>query len=311
MVYERADSDCNGASGFMTPRLRRGFIAVAAAFMLVCVAIAGGAQSLQRLTVTRFTLASDTATPTLEVPFHLLITVHVDQRIDELDTLDLPVFTSLELLGDERRLTSNTSGTIYRETITVVAHHTGTIHIAPATLDAIDARDGKPKRYFSNALTLVVQGGALKPLQDFGSGLTAVVLSLLRVLMVLVGIACAVAIVVLLFRRRATQQPPAQPTPTAEPAEPARDARDELRDVMLVLRASPTRANAMRARSWARSIVGATDAQTLADVLAQPPSADPLVARVLRTLERAAFTYDADLQVAIADAVDALEHATL
>ncbi|MHB8146970.1 MAG: hypothetical protein ACYDGM_06895 [Vulcanimicrobiaceae bacterium] len=279
--------------------------------MLAFVGIAGVAQSLQRLTITRFTLAADTAAPTLEVPFHLLITVHVDQRIDELDTLDLPVLTSLELLGDERRLTSNASGTIYRETITVVAHHTGAIHIAPATLDAVDARDGKPKQFYSNALTLTVQGGTLEPLQSVGSGLIAFVVFALRVLMILVGIACAVAIVALLFRRRAAPPQAQNPTPAAEPIEPSRNARDELHDVFLVLRASPTRANAMRARSRARNIVGATDAQTLADVLARPESSDPLVARILRTLERAAFTYDADLQAAIADAIDALEHATV
>lgn len=292
----------------MTPR---SLVRIAAAFAALAVACAGPparAQSLQRLTITRFTLASDTATPTLEVPFHLLIVVRVRERVGELDTLDLPVLTSLELLGDERHLSSDASGTLYRETITVVAHHTGSITIDPATLDAIDARDGKAKRYFSNPLTLTVRGGALAPLRSGGAALLAGAVFVLRVAVVLAGLLCAVAIVALLFRRKSVPAPmPAQPV--APRFEPPRDPRDDLRDALVVLRAEPTRANAMLARSHVRATVGATDDETLADVLARAACDDPAMALVLRNLERAAFTYDADLQAAIAAAVDSLEHA--
>lgn len=292
----------------MTPRSRAMIVAAIAAIVIACVGSAARAQSLQRLTITQFTLASDTATPTLEVPFHLLIVVRVRERIGELDTLDLPVLTSLELLGDERHLSSDESGTLYRETITVVAHHTRSITIDPATLDAIDARDGKAKRYFSNRLTLTVRGGALAPLRRGGETILAGVVFVLRVAVVLAGILCAVAIVVLLFRRRAVHTP-AAPQPIVHHFEPPRDPRDDLRDALLVLRAEPTRANALLARTHVRATVGATDDETLADVLARAACDDPAMAPVLRNLERAAFTHDADLQAAIATAVDSLEHA--
>jgi len=292
----------------MTPRSQAWIAAAIAALVIACLGPAARAQSLQRLTITQFTLASDTATPTLEVPFHLLIVVRVRERIGELDTLDLPVLTSLELLGDERHLSSDASGTLYRETITVVAHHTGSITIDPATLDAIDARDGKAKRYFSNRLTLTVRGGALAPLRSGAAAILAGVLFVLRVAVVLAGLLCAVAIVVLLFRRRNV---PAQVAaqPAAHRLEPPRDPRDDLRDALVVLRAEPTRANALLARTHVRATVGATDDETLADVLARADCDDPAIALVLRNLERAAFTYDADLQAAIAAAVDSLEHA--
>ncbi len=292
----------------MTHRARARIAAAIAALVIACVGPAARAQPLQRLTITQFTLASDTATPVLEVPFHLVIVARVRERISELDTLDLPVLTSLELLGDERHLSSDASGTLYRETITVVAHHTGSITIDPATLDAIDARDGKAKRYFSNRLTLTVRGGALAPLRSGGAAILAGIVFALRVAVVLAGLLCAVAIVVLLFRRKRAPAPVA-----AEPAphrfEPPHDPRDDLRDAFVVLRAEPTRANAMLARTHVRATVGATDDETLADVLARAACDDPGMARVLRDLERAAFTSDADLRAAISAAVDSLEHA--
>ena len=115
---------------------------------------------MQRLTVTQLTLAADTSTPRIEVPFHLIVTAHVRERISELDNLDLPILAELELLGDEHTMVAERGGSTYRETIAVVAHHSGAITIAPVTLDAIDARTGKPTRFSSNTLTLRVAGPA-------------------------------------------------------------------------------------------------------------------------------------------------------
>ena len=125
------------------------------------------AQQLQRLTVTQLVLSADTVEPKLEVPFHLIVTAHVSERVSAFQNLDLPVLTELELLGDERAVSATSSGTTYKETIAVVAHHTGAITIPPVTLDAIDVRTGKPTRFSSNPLTIAVGGGALKPSFDF------------------------------------------------------------------------------------------------------------------------------------------------
>ncbi|MGA7747200.1 MAG: hypothetical protein WBG27_08365 [Candidatus Aquilonibacter sp.] len=285
---------------------------------LILVALALGAmvstanaQSLQRLTVTQLTLAADTTTPQIEVPFHLIVTAHVRQRIAELDNLDLPILAELELLGSERTtVASRSGGSTYRETITVVAHHSGAITIAPVTLDAVDARDGKAKRYFSNSLTIRVAGpgSAIVAADDAWQGMRALGAALLRLLVIVIGIVGVVFLVVALIRRR---PPPPAPVVTLAPAKPvARNPKDALREALERLRHERTRAGAMRARSIVRRMVGASDTETLADVLQRPLAADPSLRDLLRALERAGFTYDADLNVAVAAAIAQLERMT-
>ena len=262
------------------------------------------------MTVTQLTLASDAATPHIEVPFHLIVTAHVRERIAELDNLDLPILAELELLGDEHTLVPQAGGTTYRETITVVAHHSGAITIAPVTLDAVDARDGKAKRYSSNSLTIHVAGpgAAIVAADDVWHGVRALAEALLRLLLILAGIVGVAFLVVALIRRR---PPPAAPMVTLAPAKPiVRDPKDALREALETLRRERTRAGAMRARSIVRRMVGASDAETLADVLQRPLAADPSLRDLLRALERAGFTYDADLNVAVAAATAQLERMT-
>ena len=265
-------------------------------------------QSLQRLTITQLTLASDTTTPHLEVPFHLVVTAHVRERISELDNLDLPILAELELLGDEHTLVPQGGGTTYRETITVVAHHSGAITIAPVTLDAIDARDGKAKRYSSNSLTVHVAGlSAVAVTVDAWQGIRAFFAGLVKLVLLLVGIGAVIFVIAALIRRR----PPPAPLVTLAPAIPVvRDPKAALREALATLRREPTRAGAMRARSIVRRMVGASDAETLADVLRRPLAADPSLRDLLRALERAGFTHDADLGVAVAAAIAQLEHMT-
>ena len=88
------------------------------------------------------------------------------------------------------------------------------------------------------------------------------------------------------------------------------DPKARLREALAVLRADRTRAGAMRARSIVRRMVGATDAETLADVLRRPLATDRDMRDLLRALERAGFTHNADLGVAIAAAIAQLERMT-
>jgi hypothetical protein len=265
------------------------------------------AQQLQRLTVTQLVLSADTVEPKLEVPFHLIVTAHVRERVARFQNLDLPILAELEVLGDEHSVSVSASGTTYREVISVVAHHTGPTTIDPVTLDAIDARTGKPMRYSSNPLTVAVGGGALKPSFDFA----ALVWRFMRALFFALCAGALALVLVLLFRRRmvrgagraAVTLPPA--TPVAPP--PARNPRDVLRDALTTLRAERTRATAMRVRHVARSMVGASDTETLDDALRRPLAADAGMRELLTTLERAAFTYESDLQTAVAGAIAALE----
>jgi hypothetical protein len=263
------------------------------------------AEQLQRLTVTQLVLSADTVEPKLEVPFHLIVTAHVRERVQSFQNLDLPILAEVELLGDEHAVSAGPDGTTYKEVIAVVAHHTGSITIAPATLDAIDARTGKPTRFSSNPLTIAVGGGVLKPTFDgvaFGW----------RMVRALFFAACAGAfalIFVLLFRHRFARGTRVVRLPAATPVAPRPQPRPReiLRDALTTLRAERTRATAMRVRHVARSMVGASDTETLDDTLRRPLAAETGMRELLITLERAAFTYESDLQTAIAGAISALE----
>lgn len=300
-------------------RIRR-LAAALGAFALAALTVsalapspAARAQTLQRLTVESFQLDTDAVNPQVDVPFHLIVTLNVRERVTAIENLQLPSLAELELLGDERALASGSRGTQYRETITVLAHHTGDYVIAPATLQAIDARDRRAKQYYSNNLRLRV---VLSPAASLNNGASIAAAAggfALRVGLWILGTLCAIAIVVLIFRRRTTVPPPpppavAQPLPESLRAAPAqRSARDQLRDALTVLRAERSRSAAVRVRAAVWRMVGASDGETLADVLQRPQTQDPSMRDLLRALERAAFTHDGDLQPAIDAACDALE----
>ncbi len=258
-------------------------------------------QSLQRLTVLSFDLAADTGAPQAGVPFHLIVTLRVRERAAQIENLDLPMLAQLELLGDERETVSGPRGTRYRETITVIAHDAGPMGVAPATLQAIDSRDGKAKEWYTNGLTLRIAGTGGRVVDDGGRAL----------LLGLVMIGLGTAMVFLLVRRRRRVQPAparAAPMPVCVPAPPVeRSRRDRVCDALAVLRAERTRVAAVTVRTAIWRMAGATDGETLGDVLRRPDSRDPITRGLLIALERAAFTYDEDLPAAIVDACSALE----
>jgi hypothetical protein len=278
----------------------------------MCAAFGGSAgpvpaQTLQRLTVESFALTADTTRPRVDEPFHIVVTLHVLQHVTEIDNLELPMLAQLELLGDERQIVSGQGGTQYKEVIAVVAHAAGTIPIAPATLQAVDARDSRAKQWFTNSLVLRAGVGADQILRNSGSALLVGAIVLFRILLVLVGIGCIVLLGIALVRR-ANRVPVA--APASDPAPPPtaqRTTAQRLDDALVVLRAERTRQTAVRVRGVVWEVFGAPPGATLADVLSRPGTQDPLVRSVLVALERAAFTYDADLPAAIADACDALE----
>lgn len=253
-------------------------------------------------------MAADTAHPVAEKPFHLVIDMHVAQRVSSLGGVVLPMFGPLEILGDERQLLSGSGGTEYRETISVLPHQSGTLTIAPAYLDALDARDGKPKRFLSNALTLQVGSAA-------GLTLIAAASPDLRAA---AEVAAGILIVLLLawgvlrFRRPShivTAPPEPSPAPVVPdvPSQPEEDPYDR---ALTDLREDPTRARALRVRERIWEHVGASQFDTLADVLRRPATHDVAVRNVLRALERAAFTHDADVPSAMHDAIAMLERIT-
>lgn len=264
-------------------------------------------QALQRVTVKSFTLSSDTASPQVDVPFRLVVTLHVRERIADVQNIDLPILAELELLGDERETTSGRGGTQYREAISVVAHEAGPMAIEPATLEAIDARDGKPKEWYTNGLSLRVAGSNSAALRAGGhavlSAAKATFWFLLWALIWLAGIAAIVLVVFALARRRT-----AAPVPPPAPAPPPTVSPNErVRDALAVLRAERTRAAAVTVRNAIWQMVGACEGETLGDVLMRPAARDPEMRALLVALERSAFTHEADLVRAIDDACASLE----
>ena len=79
-------------------------------------------------------------------------------------------------------------------------------------------------------------------------------------------------------------------------------------DALAVLHAERTRAAAVRVRTIVWGSLGATEGATLSDVLTRSQATQPVVRGLLIALERAAFTYDADVSAAIDAASNALQN---
>lgn len=277
------------------------------------LALGGAArgQTLQRLTVQSFVLSSDTVTPQVDAPFHLIVTLRVRERARGIANLQLPMLAQLELLGDERQTVSDSRGTQYREVVTVVAHAYGPITIAPATLQAIDARDGKSKQWYTNDLALTVGSPRARILNGLAGALLVGLAQIFTVLLWVAVLGAVVIFTVVLVRRRRAAVPISAPVPAAPEAvaglTEAQLRRRRIDDALVVLRAEHTRSAAVRVRSAVWRTIGAPDGETLGDVLRRPGSNEPALREVLVALERSAFTYDEDLQAAIDDACAALE----
>jgi len=272
-----------------------------AVFLLAGLPCAAGAESLQRLHVKTFQLTSDAARPELEQPFHLTLHADVGENVRALANVQLPSFSgALELLGDERRLRSTGSGTAYDEVMTVVAHSSGKIAVSPAYLDAIDARDGKPKRFISNGLTLDVNGALVS-----ARGAVATAAHVVwRALLTLVLLLASVFVLLALFRRAA--RPPVQVAPAAAPdPEPVVDPDAALRAAFERLRERRDRHSVLGARAelWRRSCLAR--GATLRDYCVREP--DDGKCAVARALENAAFIDDGRLQQAIDRVVALIE----
>lgn len=273
---------------------------LAALLALLCASAALAQTALPRLHVISLTLRSDTVTPRLEVPFHLIIAAHFSETLSSVDFVVLPPLSELEDLGDERRTVAGPHGTDFTETLTVIAHHTGIIHLAPAYLDAIDARTHKPNRYSSNDLSIHVSGAAL--LDPF-----AAVRSFFALALKVVAVLCALLVIALIFLRRkrgAPVAPPAAAVP-APAATPPRTLHDEVREALAELRVRRDRAAVLRARDRLWRMIGAREGETLGDVLTRVSA--PQLGPLLRTVERAAFIQDAYREGAVDDMILALE----
>lgn len=271
-------------------------VAIPLVFLFMCVAGMSHAELLQRFHVLGFRVTSDTPRPRVGIPFHVTTTVHVRERITQLQYVSPPTFSGLENLGGQHRLTQvRGGGSIYTETLTLVAHAPGPVAIGSAYLDAVDLHDGKTKRFISNDLILSVIGTAPPNARLTGRTVLLVILGLLL-------LAFAIFALVAIFRRRRRQ--------LADAAQPVIDLplpapEIDLSEALASLRAQRDRSAVLRVREALRSIAGANQNETLGDLLQHVPAPDEGLRVMLVRIEHAAFVHDRRLQQAIDGALSA------
>lgn len=247
------------------------------------------------------TLASDTSRPAVGVPFDLIVTIRVRENVAALDNVVLPSFSGPEELGDERVVSHGSGGTLYRETLRLVAHSRGELPVGPAYLDAIDARDGKPKRFLSNSLMLRVEGGALL---NPWSGLQNVA----KAFGELIFITAVVVSMAMLFRRRRPAAPVTiAPAVQAAPATPHVSIETRLQAALEMLAARPTRESLRNVRALLWEYAGVPAGSTLADALSATDDAPAHVRAMLAAVERATFVEDWQFADAVARVVQLRE----
>lgn len=272
----------------------------ALAFVLLCASLTSiaHAELLQRLHVLNFTIDSDTKHPRVGVPFHVTVTIHARERIMQPQYVYQPTFPGLEKLADQHTLSYVNGGSIYRETLTLVANKPGPAAIGSAYLDAVDLRDGKTKRFFSNDLVLGVLGVEQPNAPARTRTILLVILGLL-----LVALAVLAMVRILRRRRPVAEKPnPAAPT-TFSAVAPAMSFDEALAD----MRMRRDRPSVLRVREALWSRAGANQGETLDDVLRREPSRSNGLGRILIAIERATFTRDTQLQQAIEAALSEAE----
>ncbi|MBV8726537.1 MAG: hypothetical protein JO233_02025 [Candidatus Eremiobacteraeota bacterium] len=262
---------------------------------LACV-VGVAAQSLPRLHVFSFTMHADTGAPHVGQPFHLEIAGRLKQQLASVDFVVLPNLAGLEPLGDERRAVATSNGTNFSETLTIVANHPGTVHLAGAYFDAIDPRDGKPKRYYTNELVLNVTGAPV-PANDTGS-LRAFLMKLVAALLVVFVVGA-----LLLRRKPSASQPVAVPPHEPESVSPV---DNPIPKALERLKRERTRSAVMALRGELWKSAGARGGETLSELLSRNGVAGAMLGS-LHGVERAAFIGDVRLPVAIDDAIAAVE----
>jgi hypothetical protein len=267
--------------------------------LAVACALASTAAHAQllKLHVRSFSMSVDRASVALGEPFHLTISTHVDESVLQIDNLTLPDLSGFDSLGDERRCAASSGGSDCVEIVTLAATIAGSRTIAGATLDAVDARDGKASRFTTNSVVVEVTGTPGDELSGLVSGF---LFGVLRA--VLIGLVVLVALGALLwnFLRRRTKPVPPAVEPVSAPPPP--DPGAGLRELVDALAREPTRANALRLRHAMRANMSARDAETLADLKARR-AAEPLTLEALAAVERAAFCEDARVALAAQEAL--------
>lgn len=279
---------------------------LAAALAALATALApAGAQTLETLHVRSFAMSTDKTSLRVGETFHITLAAHVDEPVVALDNLTLPDLAGFDAYGDERRCAASARGSDCTEIVTLRPTVAGERTIAPATLDAIDARNRKPSRFATNTLSLHV-AEALPPLGEIPPALATLAANALRLALVLLLVSVAVLALLWAYGRRSTARP--EHVSTSPPPEPP-DPGARLRALAERLEREPTRASAVALRAALRESVGAREDETLDDLRARHANGNgPQTLAALAAVERAAFCEDARVADAAREALPFLNH---
>ena len=220
--------------------------------------------ALRTLHVDALSMRADRSTVEVGDVFHVAIHVRVREPVQALDELVIPDVGTMQIVGDERHVSSAPAGTDVVETLTIEPRQPGTFTISGAYLDAIDARTHKPSRFSANPIRVVVSRG----------GNTFVVAHPWNIAWLLAGIMLAgtgmlvvVALIVMIVRTR-PRPAPIVVAPVPPPVARPRTARDAVADELRTYRTAPSHDALMRLRAALFGAAGVSAGATLRDALA-------------------------------------------
>jgi hypothetical protein len=235
--------------------------------------------------------------------------VHVAERRERLDELQLPSFTNATDLGDERRRVPNAAGgTDFYEIMTVSSPDPGTASFTAAYIDAIDPATGRGMRYSSNPLTVrVTPPAGATPEPGAIDSVTQSLERAFRAVLVYGGIAVvALVLLIAVLRRRPRRPPPAAAPPTVRVVHSALPPADALRAAVAEFRTRDDDASLDVVRNLLFTRAGAAPGATLTDALQALGSRDPGLAHAMAIAERVRFGPRAHRTAATRDLFDAL-----
>jgi hypothetical protein len=288
---------------------------IAAAAFAAAMGAAGRApaQNLPELTITALSVTSQRTTAQEGEAFHLTIHVRAKQHNADLSSLILPDVQNLTILGDEKHTTPiSGDGTDYLETLTVAGVAPGTATVSPAYIDARDpSRGGKPFRFSSNAVHVSILAQASEgepPWQVATKRALRIGLGAVIGIVVIVTLGFALRRIGRARRRHAVTLPAARPVAARPPPSDPSEQLDGVRQAAAQLSVERSRARAAAVRGALFTYAGARSDETLAALLDRIPSDRMMLRAALRAAERATFVDEPNLQGAIEDLLDAVQH---
>jgi hypothetical protein len=292
--------------------------AVRTSLLLAVLGLSPGfarAQQLQQLTIPLLTMRVDRTRAAVGEPFRLTIHAHMRESLTHFDNLMLPSLPDFETVSHETHFEPADGGTDFTEVLTLVAKRAGDFAIPPVSIDAVNGQTLRPSRFTATDQIVVhvgpADGSRASPAQISARYASIAVISLLIAFLAFrIGGALFNWMVDLLRTMRA--RPLASPPARERPALPSGSETplQRLRLAVTALRHDPSKASAEEARSALRRVLGASEEETMSDIIRRLSLSDrDLVGQALRAAERAAFIDANFRRSAIDEALPILEEA--